>query len=86
MGYKLEIVLGFAEWYYDRAHQFEDNLAKNLFDIYLKDGNVKWDGSSFLANNIFGENYGIDWLYLPNSSSIDVHGKIYNVGDLIKLL
>lgn len=44
---------------------------------------IVWDGSSDLANKIFGENYGVDWSYLENSTSIKVKERIIQVGDEI---
>lgn len=40
-----------------------------------------WDGDADKANKIFGENYGIDWEYVPGCLDIKVNGKIYKIGD-----
>lgn len=43
-----------------------------------------WNGDADLANGVFGENYGIDWEYLPGSQSIKLAGgRILNIGDTI---
>lgn len=47
--------------------------------------NIIWNGDSGLANKLFGESYGIDWIYIENSSSIVLKcGKVLNIGDSIK--
>ena len=45
---------------------------------------MKWNGSSDLANKMFGENFGVDWYYVSKESSdIMVKGRLIKVGDLI---
>ena len=42
---------------------------------------LKWNGDADLANQNYGENYGIDWRYVSKeSSSIIVDGKTIEVG------
>lgn len=47
---------------------------------------IMWDGEADTANKTFGESYGIDWEYLPNSQDIKVKDQIIKVGDIITLL
>ena len=43
-----------------------------------------WNGSSQLANTLFGERYGIDWEYISKENTdILVNGKIIKIGDLV---
>ena len=43
-----------------------------------------WNGSSQLANTLFGERYGIDWEYISKENTdIFVNGRIIKIGDLI---
>ena len=49
---------------------------------------VKWTGDAALANKLFGDNYGVDWVYEDNETktgSIVVANIIYEVGDTIEL-
>jgi hypothetical protein len=46
---------------------------------------MTWNGSSDLANTLFGERYGVDWEYISQETSdILVSGRIIKIGDLIK--
>ena len=43
-----------------------------------------WNGSSQLANTLFGERYGIDWEYISKENTdILVNGRIIKFGDLV---
>ena len=42
-----------------------------------------WDGDATLANWIFGESYGVDWQYMPNSADIQVGNRIIKIGEEI---
>jgi len=45
---------------------------------------VIWTGSAGLANDIFGEGYGVDWGYaIKGSQDIRVKGKLIKVGETI---
>lgn len=45
---------------------------------------MKWNGSSDLANQKFGECYGIDWNYVSKESSdIIVGSRLIKIGDII---
>ncbi len=45
---------------------------------------VIWTGSAGLANDIFGESYGVDWSYaIKGSQDIRVKGKLIKVGETI---
>jgi hypothetical protein len=45
---------------------------------------MKWNGSSDLANTLFGESYGVDWEYISKESSdILVSGRLIKVGEEI---
>lgn len=48
---------------------------------------IIWDGDSSKANEIFGENYGIDWQYNHKDSlNILVKGCLIRIGDRIDML
>jgi hypothetical protein len=51
---------------------------------YLVDKGIIWNGDASLANNIFGERFGVDWEYTEKGSNdIKVNGKVIKVGDPI---
>jgi hypothetical protein len=52
---------------------------------------VRWDGNADTANELFGENYGVDWWYAAQGSSATVistpdGSRRIEVGDLVNPL
>lgn len=44
---------------------------------------LKWNGTSDLANRLFGESHGVDWKYVNQTTAIEVEGVTINEGDYI---